>query len=298
MTVILNDTFGSINKSIWTNIYSSTGWLPNGTPGSTYNPANVTADSSGLHLAIKKESYNGYSYTGGGLGGLASQYQISQGRWEAKAKFPSCGSEKGVVGFILLMATGSDIPEIDFAETTGSDANTIILTQHSSSGTKTDTASGIDTTQWHTYTVDVWNNQVKFYIDGILKSTQTQNFTSQKLTVSMGTWTGKCSGYGGCPTNTSFPQSLDIAYVKIDNDASTPIGTSSSSSTTTTNTNSGSTTSNTGSTTNTNSGSTTSNTGSTSLSSITSSITSFFNNLSSEEKLLIGVIILIIILRR
>lgn len=209
-------------------IYDGPSWLPSGNPGSYYKTANTTVNN-GLHLALKRENYQGFSYTSGGIGGLADKYRIAEGRWEAQAKFPQ--GDQGLPAYILLWSTGSGEPpiaEIDFGETTGSKANYIILTQHWSSGGQyldIGNSTTIDLTQFHIYAVDILGGQIKYYIDGNLIATQPQKFPKgTTFGVSAGIEAGDCSGgWGGCPKNTALPQYLDVNYIKIYDSIPTPV---------------------------------------------------------------------------
>jgi beta-glucanase (GH16 family) len=213
---ILEDHFQgtSLNTATWPNLYTGPGWLPSGNAGSYYRTENIIVNN-GLHLLINRENYNGYSYTGGGL---STDIGITSGRVEVRARFPRSG--EGIVGYLLLWPVdGSWPPELDFAETTGSDANLITFTQHwgTSSNHQAQTDKyNIDVTQYHVYILELKNGQLNWYIDGNLISTQKQNFNSMKVKFAAGVWAGACDGsYGGCPSNAVLPQYLDIDYVKM-----------------------------------------------------------------------------------
>ena len=213
---ILEDHFQgtSINQNVWTNLYNGPAWLPSGDAGSYFRPSNIIVNN-GLHLRVIRENYNGLSYTSGGL---STSYSISQGRVEVRARFPR--GDSGLVGYLLLWpADGSWPPEIDFAETNGVNANFVGFTQHwgtSSNPYEHTDSTNIDVTQFHTYTIDVINGELKWYIDGNLIATQKQNFNTRKFTFSAGVWAGACDGsYGGCPSNTVLPQYMDIDYIKM-----------------------------------------------------------------------------------
>ncbi len=70
-------------------------------------------------------------------------------------------------------------------------------------------------TQFHKYTVDVTQNEIKWYVDDVLKTTQTNHSPGTEWWFSAGIWAGDCDGWGGCPTNETFPKYLDIDYVKV-----------------------------------------------------------------------------------
>lgn len=233
MTLILDEEFVARPLSnIWLQYDAPDNTINN--ESSYYTPTNLVLNTgtingqprNWLSLQLNRgytDPYTGtkYNYSGAGIQIQDSRYIIIQGRAEVEARFPQ--SNQGLIGYILLWpADQSWPPEIDFAETTGSNANYITFTQHWGPNDNTNeydyNPPGFDITQWHIYAVEVdaTKKQLRWYIDNVLITTQTINFSlSRTWLFSAGTWACNCADYCGCPTNAVLPQSLDLAYVKL-----------------------------------------------------------------------------------
>jgi beta-glucanase (GH16 family) len=66
------------------------------------------------------------------------------------------------------------------------------------------TQSGVDwTAGYHTYVVEWVPGQLRYYIDGVLRLTQNQQFDAPtaQMKLAIGTGTGDCGSWVGCPTS-------------------------------------------------------------------------------------------------
>jgi beta-glucanase (GH16 family) len=211
----------ALSPSDW-NIYNH---APFGSSSNTcFMGSNATVKNGFLNLAIKKSSSNGCNrpYTAGGLDTYFAHAQ-NYGRWEVSAKFPK---GQGVTGYIgLFVADGTSWPpEADFAEVLGRDPQTVYLTQHYAlNGSNlrdgiAATQSGVDwTAGYHTYVVEWVPGQLRYYIDGVLRLTQNQQFDAPtaQMKLAIGTGTGDCGSWVGCPTSSFSSANMSIDYVNI-----------------------------------------------------------------------------------
>jgi|SRR3972149_8454945 len=233
MTLILDEHFtGTTLSNIWEKYDGPDYGAPGEDPADSYFlPRNLVINTTGTHylsLMIKREKApDGIgNYTGAGLETIPVQYQITNGRMEIKARFPP--GNQGLIGYALAWPANQDWPpEIDFAETTGSDTNLITFTQYGDNGDTYEESKTLDITQWHTYALDIdtINKKLVWWIDGQIVATQTQRFNTRKWIFGAGTWTCKCTTppqYCGCPNNAQLPASMDIEYIKIWDSIPTP----------------------------------------------------------------------------
>ncbi|MBC7880088.1 MAG: glycoside hydrolase family 16 protein [Anaerolineae bacterium] len=219
-SLLWSTNFNSLSSSNW-NIYSNAAF--GSSSNSCFMASNAAVQNGFLKLAINK-SANGCNrpYSAAGLDTYFNHAQ-NYGRWEVSAKFPT---QQGVTGYIgLFVADGlSWPPEIDFAEALGRDPQTVYLTQHYAlNGSHQQdgiavTQPGIDwSAGYHTYVVEWVPGQLRYYIDGILKLTQSQKFDAppMQMKLAIGTGTGDCGGWVGCPVSSFDSDEMSIDYVNI-----------------------------------------------------------------------------------
>lgn len=216
-TLILEDDFNG--STIDTNKWN----VPNGNwqwPATDLDSNNVSVSNGMVRMKIS-QSPTGKPYRGCIIENTTKTIQY--GKCEVRARVPP--SDSGIVSYILLWpADQSWPPEIDFVETSGANANTIIFTQHwgnePNHPQKSYWLKNINVTRFRRYVVEVTNTSIKWYVEndlGILEliTTQTNNSSNQEWIFSAGIWAGNCDGgYGGCPSG-SFPKYMDIDYIRL-----------------------------------------------------------------------------------
>jgi beta-glucanase (GH16 family) len=222
------DFNASLSNQQW-NIYNDTPFAAS--QNACFMESNTYTRNGVLNLVINKNRKQGCSsrpYASGGLDTYTYQAQ-TYGRWEVRAKMPK---GYGAVGYIgLFPVDGSWPPEIDFAEVLGKQPKTVYLTQHygtapnqqqdsfATSQTSVDWTAG-----YHTYVLDWVPGQLRYYIDGVLQATQAQQFTATPamMKLAIGTGTGNCGSWFGCPSEATpngspswVSTTMQIDYVKI-----------------------------------------------------------------------------------
>lgn len=211
MTLVFEDHFDgtTINRTKWPNVFNDY-WSP--WPKVAAVAANATVSNSILKLKFTSggNSY-GKQYSGTGLENETTFPTITQGRIEARARFPPTNS--GVIGYIAAYSEGWP-PEIDFAESVCDKANTISFTQHwgqhiNGYHPSQEARATIDETQFHIYTLDISNTELKWFIDRKLITTQKNNSVGRRWHPTMGVLT-YCSSI-----NVSLPVYMEVDYVKV-----------------------------------------------------------------------------------
>lgn len=206
---------------------------------STQRPENVSLAGGSLNIALKKETYGGKDYTGGGV---VSKQTLRYGYYETRAKLNDGSGWHS--SFWLMAGDGSTTyPASQRTEIDGFEIDSIsptrihhgVLTWKGngvsagvSYGT-TYTSATIDSRDWHVYGIDWSEAGVKFYVDGTLKYTApylptdwTHDYTSIWLT---------SIAYGSIPDGTKLPSAVQFDYVKywqkdfyVDNDGPAAYG--------------------------------------------------------------------------
>jgi beta-glucanase (GH16 family) len=210
--ILSDDFFGAtIDTNKWTTLFDN----PNWTSATSASPSNISISNGIVHLKISKNAQLGKPYIGCGMDSDINKFQY--GRVEVRAKFPP--SNEGVVGYLLLWSPNSiRAEEIDFAEQNGYTANNITFNYHyleNNIPKEKGINLNIDITQYHTYTVDVKQDKIYWYVDETLENTYDNLSPNANWFFSTAIWAGNCTNsWGGCPSGT-FPKYLDIDYVRI-----------------------------------------------------------------------------------
>jgi hypothetical protein len=162
---VMNMMVDKQTRTIWdgsTYPYSSSGWSLSGTP--TYNGQSVNV----------KQIY---------------------GKWEVRAKM---APGTGVDTYIALFPTnGTWPPEVDFGETPGKNPTKTLLAQHWKNADGTNNKSTSTVTMpvdlcntFNNYTVEWIPGHIRYFLNGVLKLDQPQNFPNQTMNLTVGTWVG------------------------------------------------------------------------------------------------------------
>ncbi len=165
-------------------------------------------------------------YSSGGLDTYTAHAQ-NYGTWTVRAKFPR---GQGVTGYLGLFVSDGTTwpPEVDFAEVTGNNPQTLYLTQHYTangqdlSHSVPYTTRGTDWTRgYHTYTLKWKPGTLYYYVDNHLVLTQPQLFRAppQKMMLAIGTGTGDAQNFVGDP-----PPNFRYARMQVSAVSITPLG--------------------------------------------------------------------------
>ncbi|MER7283557.1 glycoside hydrolase family 16 protein [Dactylosporangium sp. NPDC000244] len=206
---------------------------------STQRPENVSESGGSLNIALRKETFGGKDYTGGGV---VSKQALRYGYYETRAKLNDGAGWHS--SFWIMSGDGSTTfpasqrTEIDAFEIDSITPNRIhhgVLTWKGSGvsagksyGT-TYNSSTVDTRDWHTYGLDWSETSAKFYVDGVLAYTApylpsdwTHDYTNIWLT---------SIAYGSVPDAAKLPATVQFDYVKywqkdyyVDNDGPAAYG--------------------------------------------------------------------------
>ena len=183
-----------------------------------FHSSMVTVSNGQLHLGIAMNPGAGRKYVGGGVDNLNSVASgLTQGRWEVRARMPVGYGTSGYIGLYAL--NGEWPPEIIIAETIGKFPTRAYLMQiYGTSGSNDNIAviGSTWSTAFHVYAFE-WNGTtLKWYIDGSLKKTSPQRYTTVPMKFGMGAWSGICgSNWPDCASSRILPAYLDIDYVRI-----------------------------------------------------------------------------------
>ncbi len=161
--------------------------------GVAYNPENVTVSNGVLDIAMKKESFNGFDYTSGGV---MSKRSFGFGYYEAKLKFSGTGSGWHQ-SFWLFTNLGirkstpdpsrfDSYDEVDIIETNSSNVNTYATNYHNwywlnnshSSSFGGHVATTSLSSNWHTFGALYTDNAIQFYLDGVYQNEIDTTFVS------------------------------------------------------------------------------------------------------------------------
>ena len=201
---------------------------------SAQRPENVTVAGNVMSINLKQESYAGKNFTGGGL---VSIQRFRYGYYETRAKVNHGGGWHSAF-WMMAGDGGTTIPadrrteidgfEIDSISPTKLRHNVITWTAAATQGPVYVTSNvydiGMDlSVDWHTYGVDWEESGVKYYVDGVLKATQ--SYTPAQWTHDMlGIWL-TAIGYGTSPDPAYLPSTSQFARVRywqkdfyVDND--------------------------------------------------------------------------------
>jgi beta-glucanase (GH16 family) len=206
-----------------------------------YREQNVTVSDGLLHITSKRENYNGKSYTSGRI------RTIDKGDWtycriEFRAKMPL---GKGLWAAVWMLPTDEEYGgwaasgELDIMEYLGDEHNVVHGTLHfgdvwdrnEQNGTSFTLSEGDFYSEFHDFTLEWVEGEMKWFVDGELYQTQGLGnwFTVGEpfpapfdkdfhLLINLavgGNWPGN-------PVGTFFPQELVLDYIRVFQDL--PIG--------------------------------------------------------------------------
>lgn len=203
-----------------------------------YRPENTKIENGKLIITVKKEDYNGAEYTSSKIRSIYKG-DWTYGRFEARIKFPA-GS--GMWPAFWMMPTDNSYGgwprsgEIDIAEVAGKDPEQTFGTIHygqpmpnNKSSGATYRKPGVDlSSDFHTYAVEWEPGKIKWFMDNVLFNTITSADIAPEawpfdkrfylmFNIAVGGW------FGGLPdVNTTFPQTMEIEYVKVFSNPNTP----------------------------------------------------------------------------
>lgn len=202
----------------------SGGWGNNEAQYYTNLQKNVTAKDGILKITAIKESYQGRSYTSARIK-TQTLFNFKYGKVEVKAKLPAGGGTWPAIwmlGSNFSSAAGwPACGEIDIMEHVGNDPNTIISALHypgNSAGNAVVQRTTITnaTSVFHVYAME-WNSaQIKFFVDGNLFHTFTNNASipyNQNFFLLLNVAMGGTLG-GNIPTNFNC-STMEIDYVRV-----------------------------------------------------------------------------------
>lgn len=220
--LVWSDDFnGALSSSKWNNYTGQYGSANN----CYFMPSNAFTYGGNLVLVVNTAPNNGgKQFTSGGVDTAYRQTQ-TYGKWEVRAKFAEGYGISGYIG--LFPANGSWPPEIDFAEVLGREYWRCYVSQHYGPPHTIDQFSvwntdvGSNFSAWHTYTVEWTPRTIKYYVDGVLRGTQTQRFTAQPMKIALGTGTGDPGTWVGSPNDAvangwTWPLGAGKAEMKVD----------------------------------------------------------------------------------
>ena len=202
-----------------------------------YRSQNATVANGELTITAKQENFGGANYTSARLR-TRNLGDWTYGRFEMRAKFPmfQSGQARGLWPAFWMLPTNSPYGgwarsgEIDIMEMVGHEPAKIHGTIHYhddypnnwQSGNSYD-LPGSDSTNYHVYAIEWEEDEIRWYVDGVLYSTQTwwdsvgSSFPAPfdvdfhlllNLAVG-GNWPGDPNGA------TNFPQEYVIDYVRV-----------------------------------------------------------------------------------
>jgi beta-glucanase (GH16 family) len=72
------------------------------------------------------------------------------------------------------------------------------------------------TSGFHEYTVILEPGTLKWLVDGVEMYSTTPKFDAYPMELAVAEFVGSCDSFSGCPDgNGSFPQTLDIDYIRV-----------------------------------------------------------------------------------
>jgi beta-glucanase (GH16 family) len=238
--IVWQDNFNgnSIDSSKWNFVQGGGGYGNNELENYTNRPQNARVEDGHLVIQAQKEDYQGNQYTSAKLT-TEGKGDWTYGRFEIRAKLPK---GQGMWPAIWMMPTDYNLysgwpacGEIDIMELLGNDPSTVYGTLHYGLPWKhTGTSYSLTNNQnfsdsYHTFTLDWEPGEIRWYVDGVLYQKQNnwysqnanaaapytypapfdRNFYLQLNLAVGGAWPGNPDA------TTSFPQQMDVDYVKV-----------------------------------------------------------------------------------
>ncbi|HEY8094790.1 MAG TPA: glycoside hydrolase family 16 protein [Methylobacter sp.] len=165
-------------------------------------------------LRADRRMWNGMAYTSCAITTFA-HFDQTYGYFIMRARIPK---GQGIwPSFWMLPRSGAWPPELDIMESSGQDTNSVYMTVHFPNGAQDQTkySSTMDlSTGYHTYALEWTPNQLIWFVDGIAEKAYTgPNIPNVPMYILAnvavgGTWPGSANA------STSFPQSMDIDYIR------------------------------------------------------------------------------------
>ncbi len=234
--LVWSDEFDStaINNDKWGYDTGGHGWGNNESQNYTNRQENSYILNDWLVIEAKEENYENSSYTSARM---ITKFKGDwlYGKFEIRARMPK---GQGIWPAIWMLPTDLQYGgwpksgEIDIMEYLGHDTKTVYGTLHygndypinTHSGTHFTISSGDDFyDDFHIFTIEWEETEIRWYVDGVLYQTQTQWFTPNSdypapfdrrfhllLNVAVGgNWPGYPDG------TTQFPQRMYVDYVRV-----------------------------------------------------------------------------------
>lgn len=196
----------------------------------TNRPSNVRVANGVLNLTAQREKWSIGSFTRDYTSGyLDTMGKFSQkyGRWEMRASLPD---NKGMWPAFWLRSD-STMAELDVMEAVGG-AGTTVFTMHRSTnggagkyGYEHKFPAGESPTGWHTYAVEWEPAEVRFYVDGILRTSRntsqlpwlaTDFNTPMNMRLNLQVGGSMPAWYGlQVDSSTKFPAVYAVDYVRV-----------------------------------------------------------------------------------
>lgn len=221
------DTPGAPNSAKWGYDLGAGGWGNNEVQNYTNRPDNVVVTSDGtLKITLKKESYQGSSYTSARLL-TQGKFSFKYGKIEVKAKLPAGGGTWPAIWMLGDNISTVGWPacgEIDIMEHVGNQLNKIFSTMHYGPSVAGHIQSGgvlqiaDATTQFHVYACEWSPALIKFTVDGSPIFTFANNATlpfNQNFFIILNVAMG--GGFGGAIDPNFTSAAMEIDYVRVYN---------------------------------------------------------------------------------
>lgn len=202
------------------------GWGNNEAQYYTNRQENVKVSDGALNITLRKEAYGNSQYTSARLK-TQDLFEFKYGKVEVRAKLPQGG---GVWPAIWMLGANYEevgwpaTGEIDIMEHKGNEPTKIYGTVHTPSGFGGNASGGVtsitNAQDWHLYTAEWTNTEIKFYVDDKLFFTYApaaQNASTYPfnhdffiiLNVAMG------GNFGGTIDPAFVQSSMEVDYVRV-----------------------------------------------------------------------------------
>ena len=218
------DSPGPPNSAKWGYDLGAGGWGNNEAQYYTNLTDNAVVENGILKIILKKESYQGSSYTSARLL-TKGKFSFKYGKIEARAKLPAGGGTWPAIWMLgdnISTANWPACGEIDIMEHVGNQINKIHSTLHygpsvaghlQSGGTK-DISNA--TTEFHIYKAEWSPSSIKFFVDNVPFYTFTNNVTlpfNQNFFIILNVAMG--GNFGGAINPDVTRAEMEIDYVRV-----------------------------------------------------------------------------------